>query len=285
MGELHASRTAISVAVLRAAHQLLDGEPKVLADPVAVGLVQEASEAALRAEADRLQRPCERRARADKVLRSRYAEDRFEEAARRGVTQCVVLGAGLDTFAYRQPPWARRFTIVEIDHPASQQFKMASLKSAGIAVPTNVRFLPVDFATDDLCDKLAGGPLDTAKPIVVSWLGVTQYLAREAIATTLGVLGSWPGGCEVTLTYVIDDWTDLEAEQRQTMEGSQTRAAEKGEPWLSKFSLNSMVDMLSAAGFSLVDPLTIEEAEKRYFYGRTDDLMPTGGIGIVSAKT
>ena len=125
MNQLQESRTAIRVAVLRAAHQVLDAEPKILVDPISIRLVPEACEGALRADVQRLQQAPARSLRANFVLRSRFAEDRLEEAVRRDVTQYVVLGAGLDTLAYRQPNWAHRLTIVKIDHHASQQFKIA----------------------------------------------------------------------------------------------------------------------------------------------------------------
>jgi methyltransferase (TIGR00027 family) len=285
MSDLQASRSAIRVAVLRAAHQLLDGEPKILADPIGVGLVSEASEAALRANAQAFQQPFVRRLRANYVLRSRFAEDRLKEAVQRGVTQYVVLGAGLDTFAYRQPHWAHRLTIVEVDHPASQQFKIASLKSAGVIVRPNVQFLPIDFGLDAIGDKLTRAPLDTAKPIFVSCLGVTQYLTPDAVGTTLGVVGSWPAGSEIALSYITDDWTSLDVDEREIMEGAQARAAAWGESWLSKFSTHAIADLLSASGFSHIDPFTIENAEERYFHNRDDKLLPCWGIGLVSART
>jgi len=285
MDQLHASRTAIRVAVLRAAHQLLDGAPKILVDPVGIGLVPEASERAVRADAQRLQQPPIRRLRASFVLRSRFAEDCLEEAVRRGITQYVVLGAGLDTFAYRQPDWARRLTIVEIDHPASQQFKIASLKSAGIIVPRNVRFFPIDFGAADVGEGLAQAPLYGAEPIFVSWLGVTQYLRQDAVRATLRAVASWRGGSEMVLTYVTDDWASLDADDRAAMEGAEARAAGSGEPWLAKFSARSMADLLSASGFSRIDLLRIDEAKERYFRNRDDKLQPSGGTGLVYAGT
>ena len=285
MNQLQESRTAIRVAVLRAAHQVLDAEPKILVDPISIRLVPEACEGALRADVQRLQQAPARSLRANFVLRSRFAEDRLEEAVRRGVTQYVVLGAGLDTLAYRQPNWAHRLTIVEIDHPASQQFKIARLQSAGINVPPNVRFFSLDFGRDDVEESLADAPLDRAKPIFVSWLGVTQYLTCHAIRATLRSVASWVAGSEIALTYVVDDWSSLDADERAAMEGAETRAAASGEPWLSKFSVLAIVDLLSASGFTRIEPFTIEEAKKRYFRNRVDKLQPSAGTGLVSART
>jgi methyltransferase (TIGR00027 family) len=285
MGEHQASRSAIRVAVLRAAHQILDGEPKILADSIGIGLVPEASEAALRADSPRLERPTIRRLRANMVLRSRWAEDRLAVAVRAGVTQYIVLGAGLDTFAYRQPPWARRLTIIEADHPASQEFKIACVRSAGVSIPPNVRFLPVDFGSDAVGEKLTCARLDAAKPILVSWLGVTQYLARHAVETALFDIAAWRGGSEIALTCIAEDWWSLDAEERDVMEEAEARATQSGEPWLSKFSTTAMMDLLSTAGFSRIAPFTIENATRRYFHNRPDGLLPCRGVGLVSART
>ncbi len=198
-----ASQTAIRVAALRAAHQILNGEPKILLDPVSVGLFPQATESAIRADAERLMQAPMRRIRANFVLRSRFAEDRLAEAVARGLTQYLLLGAGLDTFAYRQPDWAQALQIVEIDHPASQAFKLASLSNAGVAIPRNVQFLGIDFACDSLSTKLGSARLEQTKPVFVSWLGVTQYLSREALAATLRTLADWQGGAEIAVTYMM----------------------------------------------------------------------------------
>ena len=175
-------------AIFRAAHQVLDASPKILDDPVAVDLVEGASVAAIRAaEADH-QTPGRRLARALFVLRSRFAEDQLAEAIRPGigpgggpgggqrVGQYVVLGAGLDTFAYRQPRWARHLAIIEVDHPASQAFKRQQLRRHQIAVPDNLAFAPIDFERQDLASGLSGGPFAADRPTFLSWLGVSQYL-------------------------------------------------------------------------------------------------------------
>jgi methyltransferase (TIGR00027 family) len=123
MQERQASWTAIYTAIFRAAHQLLDATPKILDDPVAVGLVEGASEADIRAQAADFQQPLQRLARSLFVVRSRFAEDQLAEAVKAGVGQYVILGAGLDTFAYRQPAWALTLQVIEVDHPAFQTLK------------------------------------------------------------------------------------------------------------------------------------------------------------------
>jgi methyltransferase (TIGR00027 family) len=280
-----ASKTAIGAAVHRAAHQVFDAEPKILDDPIAVGLVPETFESVLRSDAARFQQPNERRLRANFVLRSRFAEDQLENAAKRGVMQYLVLGAGLDTFAYRQPDWARELTIVEIDHAASQHFKIASLESSGIAVPPNVRFLSIDFGAEAVADRFAQAPLDRTKPIFVSWLGVSQYLTHDAIAATLRAIAAWPAGTELVFTYMTDDWTSLDPEGRVAIETAEARSAANGEPWLSKLSGHETADLLAASGFARIEPLSNPEAKQRYFRDRPDNLEPAGGPVLVNART
>jgi methyltransferase (TIGR00027 family) len=280
-----ASQTAIGAAIHRAAHQVFDAEPKILDDSIVVGLVPETLESVLRSDATRFHEPNERRLRANFVLRSRFAEDQLENAARRGVTQYVALGAGLDTFAYRQPDWAYKLTIVEIDHPRSQHFKIASLESAGIAVPANVRFLSIDFDVEGVANSLAQAPLNRARPLFVSWLGVTQYLTHDAIAATLRAMAAWPAGTELVFTYMADDWTSLDPEGRAAIETAEAKSAAKGEPWLSKFSDRETADLLAASGFSRIEPFSVAEAKQRYFGNRSDNLEPAGGPVLVKART
>lgn len=185
MPERQASNTAIITAVLRAAHQILDAHPKILDDPVAIGLVEGSSTADIRTQESDLQQPLKRLARSLFVMRSRFAEDQLAEAVQAGVRQYVLLGAGLDTFAYRQPAWARPLQIIEVDQPASQAFKRERLGHAGVAIPDNVTFCPLDFERTSLQEGLGAVAFDPQVPTFFVWLGVTQYLTSEAIAATL----------------------------------------------------------------------------------------------------
>src|SRR5271167_3788406 len=138
------SRTAQRVAIRRAAHQLLD-DPKVFDDPLAVALADGESERPPDA-----QQPYSRALRAFIAVRSRYAEDQLGRAVERGVRQYVVLGAGLDTFAYRNPFRSAGLHVFEVDHPATQEWKREQLREAGIAIPGEMKFAAVDFETQAL---------------------------------------------------------------------------------------------------------------------------------------
>ena len=273
------SGTAHWVAVLRAAHLVIDGKPAVLNDTVAARLLGGDIEAQIRAHADELQTPGNRGLRSYVVLRSRFAEDTLMDAVEEGVEQYVLLGAGLDTFAYRQPPWARRLTIIEVDHPATQAAKRALLAVAGIEIPPNVRFADVDFERETLSHGLARCGAHTAKRTFFSWLGVTQYLTRDAIETTLRTVLSFPKRSAVVFTFVQPN-PDPASGAAKLAEGS----AAGGEPWVSYFTPDELGAMLRSLGFSDASFLSREEAERRYYANRTDGFAAPPRVSIVIAS-
>lgn len=274
-----ASGTALWVAVLRAAHLVIDGTPAVLSDTVAARLLGGSIEAQIRARADELQTPDSRGLRSTVVLRSRFAEDSLMDAVAEGVEQYVLLGAGLDTFAYRQPPWARRLTIIEVDHPASQAAKRASLAEAGIEIPPNVRFADIDFERETLSHGLARCGVDTAKRTFFSWLGVTMYLTRDAIEATLRTVLSFPKRSAVVFTFVQPN-PDPASGAARLAAGS----ASGGEPWISYFTPDEVEAMLRSLGFSDASFLAREEAERRYYANRTDGFAVPPRVSIVTAS-
>lgn len=273
-----ASRTARGVAALRAAHLLIDGEPPVLNDTVVARLLDEEIVAQIRARADELQTPAMRGLRSHVVLRSRFAEDALGTAVENGAEQYVLLGAGLDTFAYRQPAWARSLAIVEVDHPASQGAKCAALAAAGIEIPANLRFAGIDFERETLAAGLARAGVDTAKHTFFSWLGVTMYLTRDAIEATLRAVLTFPKGSEIVFTFAQPN-PDAESPGAKLAEG----AASLGEPWISYFTPDDVGTMLRSLGFSDARFLSREEAVRRYYAGRADGLPAPRRVSIVIA--
>ncbi len=185
------SRTAYKVALRRAAHQLFD-QPKVLDDPLAVPIVGAEAAEKLRASPKERNHPVARAFRAFMVARSRYAEDQLAQAVERGVRQYVVLGAGLDTFAYRNH--YAQLRVFEVDHPATQAWKLEQLQTAGIAIPASLKFVPVDFEQQTLADGLEKGGFESGSPAFFSWLGVTPYLTRESCMATLRFIAQMPAG-------------------------------------------------------------------------------------------
>jgi len=186
------SRTAFRVALRRAAHKVLD-DPRVFEDPLALGIVG-ADAGELRSD-EKSQSRISRLMRAFMAVRSRYAEDGLAAAFQGGTRQYVVLGAGLDTFAYRNPfPGLR---VLEVDHPATQGWKRRRLEAAGIAVPESMTFAPVDFESQTLADGLVRAGLAMDQKAFFSWLGVVPYLTRSAAVETLRFVASLPSGSEI----------------------------------------------------------------------------------------
>jgi methyltransferase (TIGR00027 family) len=278
MAERESSHTARGVAMLRAAHQILDAEPLILRDPVIARLLGTDTERTIRAHAERFQSPALRALRSHVVLRSRVAEDRLEASLARGVVRYVVLGAGLDTFAYRQPEWARSLAIVEVDHPATQAAKREALRAAAIEIPANVRYAGIDFEEESLSQGLRRCGVASDQPTFFSWLGVTMYLTRPAIEAVLATVASFPRGSELVLTFARPPAAD-DVGALAFAEG----AARLGEPWISYFTPEDLEALLSASGFSDVWVLGREEAVARFYTDRRDALVPPRRVSIASA--
>ena len=201
MIEGESSRTAERMALERAAHQVADS-PVVFADPLAIGMLRPEQAALLREHPERFHgSPIAKRRRAIVVVRSRIAEDEIARAADRGVTQYVVLGAGLDTFAYRNPHASVR--VFEVDQPSTQRLKHERLATAGIAVPDNLTWVPFDFTRQTLPDALAAAGFDRTKPAVFAWLGVVMYLERLDAIETLRYISTLPTGTAVVFDYAL----------------------------------------------------------------------------------
>jgi methyltransferase (TIGR00027 family) len=279
-----ASDTAALTAMLRAAHQLIDDEPRIVDDPIAVGLVEDATPERIAVQRAALLSPALMVPRSAVLLRSRYAEDLLAKAVGHGVGQFVILGAGLDTFAYRQPAFARRLQIYEIDHPATQAWKRERLAAAGVAEPNNLRWAPIDFEQQTLAAGLREAGFDTSRPAFFSWLGVTQYLTLAAIDATLKVVVTLPSPSTIVLSFMLPD-VDLPSEEATAARTVAKDAASTGEPWLTRISPQELAVRLSQLGFREVVHLTPQQANARYFSGRRDGLQAPHVAQLMSATT
>ena len=262
------SATAIGVALRRAAHQLVDN-PRVFDDPLATRIVGEAAMERLTAGLERHRHPFNIALRAHVAARSRYAEDQLAQAYARGVRQYVVLGAGLDTFAWRNP--FRDLEVFEVDHPSTQAWKRARLEAAGVSAPASLAFAPVDFQTQSLMPGLQAAGFERARPAFVSWLGVTMYLAEDAAMRTLADLASLVAGSETVFDFRISPEA-LDPLARVAYEALAARVAAAGEPFISGFDPASLPGRLAALGFSQVDILDGPALNRLYFDGRADGL-------------
>ena len=196
------SATARRVALIRAAHQLWDS-PQVLGDPVALRLVGAQAGTALARGGLKKHSRLLRSLRAFLVARSRFAEDQLAQSLARGVRQYVVLGAGLDTFAYRNPHAAAGLRVWEVDHPATQAYKREQLAAAGIAVPDSTAYVPIDFRSQSLAAQLQRHGFDAQQPSFFSWLGVSMHLEPATVLDTLRwVATATPPGSGIAMDYM-----------------------------------------------------------------------------------
>lgn len=253
------SRTAWGVAAHRAAHQVLD-QGRIFTDPLAVRILGQDAETVAR-EAE--EHPSRRAMRIFVALRSRFAEDALAAAVERGMSQVVVLGAGLDTFAYRST-LRDRLRIFEVDHPATQAWKRELIEAAGIAIPGSLTFAPIDFEHQTLDEGLAAAGFERSRQTFFTWLGVVPYLTEEAVWSTLSFIASLPNGAHVVFDY-SDPPESLPEESRVIHLERAKRVAELGEPWRTHFEADSLRAKLLSLGFAEVEDLGPSQIAARYF--------------------
>ena len=267
-----ASKTAFRVAMRRAIHQVLD-QPCVLVDPLAVPLLGPG----FTFDRERAMSPIARAFRAFMAARSRYAEDRLAEAVASGVTQYVVLGAGLDTFAYRNP--FPNLRVFEVDFPATQEWKRSLLAEAAICPPSNLTFVPLDFEHRTLAEGLAEAGFDSSACAFSGWLGVVPYLSLDAFRATLQTIAKLPAGSGVCFDYALspDSMSPL---RRMVFDALAARVAAVGEPFQLLLSPEELESELRQAGFHAIDHADSEALNALYFESRSDGLkLPPEGLG------
>ncbi|MBT9332536.1 class I SAM-dependent methyltransferase [Paracidobacterium acidisoli] len=281
MQQGRASRTALRVAMRRAAHQLYD-EPLVFHDPLALRVLGEEDAARVLSETEAERNtPWVRGMRAFMAVRSRFAEDELATAMLRGARQYVVLGAGLDTFACRNPH--EDLMVFEVDHPATQAWKRCMIDAAGFQISHSVRFAPVDFERETLAEGLAAAGFCADKPAFFSWLGVIPYLTEAAAMATLACIAGLPQGSGVAFDYAMPR-ESLGATEQSTFDALAARVAAAGEPFRLFLTPEDMELSLRTAGFSAIEDLNSVAINERYFAERKDGLRIRGTMGhLVSA--
>lgn len=275
------SRTALRVAERRAAHQILDA-PLVLTDPLAlriVGVTRPDDRARLAArENGRLARTL----RAFMAARSRIAEDEVARAVSQGAAQYVILGAGLDTFAYRNP-FPGRLRVFEVDQVSTQSWKLERLAEAGIKTGQDVAYVAVDFDVESPLDALGRAGWDPDLPTVFAWLGVTMYLEQDSVERMLAAIGS-----QKLATLVFDYAISPELLgpiERLVFDEFAKRVAAAGEPWVSTFGPDELRQRLLSHGFTEVEDLGPEQLNATYFSNRPDGMRVGSLAHIIRAKT
>ncbi|HWB32616.1 MAG TPA: class I SAM-dependent methyltransferase [Acidobacteriaceae bacterium] len=270
MDEARPSRTALHVALRRAAHQIYDARPLIFEDPFAMRILgphaAELERTPGRNSAFR-PRPSSVGLRSFLVARSRYAEDQLARAVAAGVTQYVILGAGLDTFALRNPyPHLRVF---EVDHPATQAWKRDLLHHARLALPASARLIPVDFEHQPLAAQLSAAGFDPRRPAFFSWLGVVLYLTLDAFRSTISFIASMPPGTGLVFDYAQPRSALSPVEQLQR-DSLSSRVDLAGESFRLFFTPGEIAGELTA--FRSFEDLGAPEINARYFHARPDSL-------------
>jgi len=269
------SKTALRVAMRRAAHQVFD-RPLVLDDPIAVPLLG----AEFGLDREREMHAVARAFRGFMAARSRYAEDRLAEAVADGARQYVILGAGLDTFAWRNP--FAGLNVFEVDFPATQEWKKELLARAGLALPPNLTFVPLDFEHRTLADGLAEAGFNLNTKSFFGWLGVVPYLTLVAFRATVRAIAALPAGTGVAFDYAVSPDT-LGPERRRHFDALAARVAAAGEPFKLFFTTEQLEAELCGGGFARVEQSGSAELNERYFRGRADGLtLPEPGLGVMA---
>ena len=273
------SRTALAAAYHRAAHQVLE-RGLIFDDSLAARILGASADEIAR---DAAQHPSRRRMRIFIAIRTRFAEDALAAAVARGARQLVVLGAGLDTYAYRGA-FRERLRIFEVDHPATQAWKRQRLADAAIPVPPALTFAPVDFERQTLAAGLAAAGFDPAAQTFFTWLGVVPYLTEDAVWSTLGFIASLPGGAHVVFDY-SDPPESMPSEMRASHDRRAAHVAELGEAWINYFEPAELRARLIALGFTEIEDLGPPEIASRYFPNRAAFVPERGGHILRAMKT
>lgn len=273
---------AEGTAYLRAVHMILDGEPKIFDDPLAAQLLGPDLDEKIEADKPRLITDPLVKARALIVMRSRYVDDELVAAVERGITQYVILGAGLDTSPYLAGHLSRQLGVFEVDHPDTQRLKIERLAAAGIEAPVNLCYVPIDFETQSLADALAADGFDADQTTFFSWLGVSYYLQPDSVRDVLAYVAGLAPCSQLVFDFMLADSVLGDRELRAL--AKITAFLEKyREPLLCRFEPQLLQDLLHSVGFSGTEHLNWADAMDRYFKGRADGMHLDPTTQIMSA--
>lgn len=224
-----------------------------------------------------------KRIRASILARARFIEDLILEQCKQGISQYVILGAGLDTFAQRRPDIASKMQLFEIDQADTLMWKEHRLMELGFGVPDYLHFVPVNFETSLWHEELVKVGFDKNKPAVIVCTGVTLYLTKEAIRSTLNQLAAFAKGSTLAITFNLP--IELVAEEdKPLIEMSIKGASASGTPMISFFAPEDVLALAREAGIKEVRIISTQDMEQLYFSNRTDNLLPASGEYFLVAK-
>lgn len=271
--------TAVRTALWRALHVQVDAEPYILEDELGLKLVAP--------DNDWQERPdmkFTKRLRASMVARARFIEDLILEESKGDVSQYVILGAGLDTFAQRRQDVAKELHIYEIDQIDTLAWKQQRFIELGFDLPNSLHFVPVNFERSSWWEALLKAGFDTNKPAVIACTGVTLYLTKDAIISTLRQIATLKVGSKLAMTFYLP--VELLEEEDKTMQEMAERGARAaGTPFVSFFTTDEVLALAREAGFKDVETISKKDMEQLYFANRTDNLLPASGEIFLLATT
>lgn len=273
------SLTARGAAAHRAVHQTAEGGA-IFRDPFALSVLDDETRATVEAMAAD---PATRPMRLFISARSRFSEDALAAAVAAETRQVVILGAGLDTFALRNPFADEGVRVFEVDYPATQAWKWEQFAARGIAMPAALSLAPVDFERDSIADGLIRAGFRMDRPAFFQWLGVTPYLTRNAISVTL-VMIAGIAGSSVVFDYVEPFEAHPVARRARLMQIAE-RAAARGEPWRSFFKPNELVGFLRDRGLDVVEDLGLEQIAARFYGPLTKHAVAGPGGHLLWARS
>ncbi|MBX6360168.1 MAG: class I SAM-dependent methyltransferase [Acidobacterium ailaaui] len=271
--------TALRTALWRALHVLIDDKPHIIEDMVGYNLIKPEN-----GWQERPDMKFTKRLRASIVARARFVEDLAKEQIAKGVKQYVLLGAGLDSFAQRNPEISSQVHIYEIDQPDTLAWKKERLIENGYKIPDNLHFVPVDFETSSWWTELLSKGFDNTQRAFVSCTGVTLYLTKEAITDTLKKVASLASGSTIAITFYLP-LEQLDEEDKPLMEMSMKGAAASGTPFVSFLSMDEIVKLAHEVGLKEIKTVSTKDMTVKYFRNRTDNLVPASGEFFLVAKT
>ena len=262
--------TAVRVALWRALHTEADQPPHIFEDVIGLKLI--GPDDSWRARPD--MSPFTRPFRASIIARARFIEDLVAEKATQGISQYVILGAGLDTFAQRKNELAKKLVVFEIDKPGPQEWKRQRLIELGYGIPPFLKFVPVDFETSDAWWKqMVASGYDTKQPAIITSTGVSMYLSKEATLKTLTQIAAFAKGTTFVMSFLLPvEMADPDV--RPGIERAIAGAKASGTPFISFFMPSEILAMASEAGFKNVQHVSAAMLAQRYFAGRSDGLRP-----------
>ncbi len=275
------SRSALMAAAARAAHLEVDRPPFLFEDTLARQLLGDQGDEPLAYQRTSGAHPILARTRLVTTARAQYAERRLADAVQRGVRQYVILGAGLDSFAYRSP--LGDLEVYEVDRPEASAWKRDRLAAAGIPVPALAHLVSLDLGREPLLPGLAEHGFDAGRPAFVSWLGVTMYLPAHVIAATLDEIGEFVPASELVFDHALSpDERDAEGAEYAVL-AAQIGAA-NGEPWVTVLSVAEAGTMAAQAGLEIIAHPLLEDWVERQMWHRQDGLRPSRLWAMVYAR-